>query len=470
MGLIISGIVLLFTLFMAKRMLTQVKIPAPIWAAGKLIAALMIVLGGFNGMFFYAEPGYKYHVRTITGEEKMVADVGYNTYTFGRVNAWKNAMTVQSTDLGGNSVDAESESSTSSADIPPQTLVFLDQVDAKVTATVRYRLPSEEDAFLRMAREYRTPDNLLLTELIPAFKETLGANAALMGAEEYFSGAKTQFNNDFENQMRDGVIEVRRKQVIKSRLGRRTGSANAALGEDQEGFGDDKEIVFEVTRILDSNGQPRRKEQAFARFGVGVVSARVTDVIPNEAFQGRMRLKQESSANRAIAQERRAQEVQERFLAIEKGEREVAQKQAEAKVRQIELTTNAETDKQLALTDARKRKEQAAIDRDTAEIRLEQTQIDAEARKVAADAEAYEKTAILEADNALQIKADAYVEVQKVWAEAFATRKVPTTVFMGTGSTAGVPGSDNDVSTYLKLKTVQAANDLNVDMSIRKGN
>ena len=32
--------------------------------------------------------------------------------------------------------------------------------------------------FLKMARLYRTPENLLRTELIPAFQETFGATAA----------------------------------------------------------------------------------------------------------------------------------------------------------------------------------------------------------------------------------------------------------------------------------------------------
>ena len=38
---------------------------------------VLATLGGvFLGAFFYAEPGVKYHVRTIFGEEKMVRDTG----------------------------------------------------------------------------------------------------------------------------------------------------------------------------------------------------------------------------------------------------------------------------------------------------------------------------------------------------------------------------------------------------------
>ncbi len=76
-----------------------------------------------------------------------------------------------------------------------------------------------------------------------------------------------------------------------------------------------------------------------------------------------MRLRQQAAADRAIANEQRIQEEEQRLLAIAKGERELAERQAQAKVRQIDQTTNVETEKQLAITSANKLKEQAEIDR-----------------------------------------------------------------------------------------------------------
>ena len=85
-----------------------------------------------------------------------------------------------------------------------------------------------------------------------------------------------------------------------------------------------------------------------------------------------------------------------------------------------------------------------------------------------ADAAAYEKTSILEADNALAQKLAVYVDVQKVWAEAFANRKVPTTVF---GAPEGGVGTDGDISHFIDWLTMQAAKELAFDPSIaRKSN
>ena len=428
---------------------------------------LMFVVSSFNGMFFYAEPGFKYHVRTILGEEKMVSDTGFNTYMFGRYNAWKNAMSVQASASGGGEITAERDGAQMSANLAPKSLVFLDQVDAFVSATARFELPSDEDAFLRLARQYRTPENLLRTELVPAFEETLGATAALMSAEDYFQGGKTEFNNEFQRQMENGIYLVRRIETQVASGQTRTGTANAALGENQEEFGEDTKTVFVVQKLLDDAGQPRRKAQSFAKFGISMTSARVTDVNPNTKFKDRMALRQQAAADRAIAREQRIQEEEQKLLAVARGEREVAERQAAAKVIQIERTTDAETEKQLAITAAEREREAARIAKEQSEILLEKARIDAEAVQVAADAEAYAKSQILAADNALAQKLEAEIEIQKLWAAAFAKRNVPQYVFGASNGEGGSPvGSDDEAQRLFQILTLQAAERLDYDRRI----
>lgn len=436
-------------------------------AAGYFLAGGYFLFSGFNGIFFYAEPGFKYHVRTISGQEKMVSDTGFNSYLFGRVNAWKNAMSVQASFGGAGQVSAEAEASSLSANLAPQSLVFLDQVDANVTATARFELPSDEEGFLKMARLYRSPENLLRTELIPAFQETLGATAALLSAEEYFQGGKTEFNNEFQRQMENGIYIVRRveERISLDKVPAKA-SANASLETNQKDYGDQSKTVFRVKKILDEIGQPQRKSQSFTQFGITVTSARITGVDPNQEFKNRMRLRQQAAADRAIAREQRIQEEEQRLLAIAKGEREVAERQAQAKVLQIERTTNAETEKQLTLTEALKLKEQAEIDRDRASVLLDKAEIDAQAVKVAADAEAYAKAAVLEADNALAQKLDAEIDIQKVWAEAYAQRNVPQYVF-GAGAGDVPTGADQEAQLLQQLLTMEYAKRLEYDRTLQ---
>ena len=415
---------------------------------------------------FYAEPGYIYHVRTVLGNEEVVTEVGYKFYPFGRYNSWKRAMTVQAlTGSRGDAIRAEKDSDNTSASLPPMSIMFLDQVDALAEATVRFSIPSDSESFLKLAHEYRSPENLLRTSLMPSFKETLKANASLMTAEEYYAGGQTGFNSTFEEQMTNGIFLVKREEIqVRSRKTR--ASANAALGTDQEEYGDNMKTVFVVNKVLDSDGLPKRKKQRFIEFGITVVSALVTDMNPNRKFVERMQLKQQASADRAIAREQRVQEEEQRLLAIARGEREVAERQAKAKVEQIQKTTEAQTEKQLAITKAEKFRAEAAISKDTAQINFEKAKIEAQTVRTLAEAEAYKKKVILQADNALSQKLDAEIKIQQLWAKAFAERKVPTTVFGGGGSGAPV-GSDGEVKAFMQMLTLDAAKRLNYDRDMK---
>ena len=456
------------------------QFPLPSWVRSSLVvfSIIFVGLGTFNKVFFYAEPGYVYHVRTITGEERVVDDVGYSYYFFGRYNTWKKAMTVQSVPFADNDGDGrpdyvsdeDSNDANTSASLPPLSVVMLDQVDSRISATTRFRIPIDPETFLKMAHEYRTPENLLRTALIPAFKETLQATGSLMAAEEYYQGRRTEFNAEFENQMQLGIYLVSRQETkVKDDTAEVAATADASLGADQKPFGKGEKTVWKVTKKLDKGGMPVRKAQKFTDYGIEVIEARVTDLVPNKKFVERMQLKQQASADRSIAQEKRIQEVEQRLLVQAKGEREIAEEQAAAKKVQIKATTEAETDKSLVLIEAAKFLEQAEIDKQTAQITKEKAEIDAQRIKVLADADKYEREARIAGDNALQQKLDTEIAVQTVWAQAYSKRKVPQSVnvFGGGQSGSGVTtGGDSETSNFMRMMTMQAAKNLNYDRGI----
>jgi regulator of protease activity HflC (stomatin/prohibitin superfamily) len=467
----------------AFRLQNQFPVPNGVGIGIIALSLFSFGLGLWDSVMFYAEPGYVYHVRTITGDEKAVgltdADVGWNTHWFSshRITPWKREMSlVAKADYDGQMEDDTAtldDDAVAEAAMGPVRAIFLDQVDADISATARFRLPTDEESFLEIARAYRSPANLVRTTLTPAFRETIQANSALMGAEEYFNGSRNQFNIDYQDQLENGLFITRRVEVQSERVGSAAqGSANASLGPDQEEFGDTEKLVLEVEKLTNEQGVALRKVQSYTELGIVVVEARITDVVPNQAFAQRMVLKQQAAADRAIAREQRIQEEEQRLLAEARGEREVAERRASALVEQIQQTTEAETTKQLALTAATQQKEQAEIDRETSAIRLEQARIDAERQTTLADAAAYEREALINADNALQQKLDAETEIQRVWAEAFARRAVPQTVFVTGGGEAGngstPTGSNTELANMVQLMTMQMARQLDYDRTVAK--
>ncbi|EPJ2809270.1 SPFH domain-containing protein [Pseudomonas putida] len=426
-------------------------IAIPVLAFGALAAI-------FNNVFFYNEAGQMTHVRTIFGEEKVVEDVGYATKWFGRSTAWRRTIGVQSSLHMDNPEDTRSGHPSITLENLP--IVFLGNVDAKAEFSSQFRLPSGE-AFLKIAQEYRTPDNFLQRALLPAVKETLQATASLMSADDYYAGNRSHFGAEFENQLRNGLYLTSRKEIRVQRDNYPAQTAILQAGTEQGSFGDNSATRFIIEKKLDKNGQELRKLQQFRLFGVEVVDARVTHIDPNPQYQQRMVRVQQALAELAVARQNRLKEEEEKELVSARGAKDVEAKRQESLRQQIERTTEAETEKQLALINAEREKRRAEIDKQTAELLRDKAHVTAEATKITADAEAYAREASIKADGALQTKLDALVQINRAWAEAAAKAPVPS-VMMG-GTEPGI-GRQDEMSKLMSVLATKAAKDLVVDL------
>ena len=430
------------------------------------VIALLVVVGLFSSMFVYNEAGYQTHIRTAWGEEKVVTDVGYAVKGFGRATAWKQAQTVQFFLCDPTDCEAEGEEGVSSS-VKNYKIVFLGNVDGGVEASTRFRLP-QGDKFLKIAQEYRTPENFINTALTPAIKETLQSTASLMSADDYFSGARSEFCSEFENQLRSGQYVTKRREVERQNVRGRNEGAALQSGADVVGEQQDtgKRTEFVTEKILDDKGVPLRKQQQFVGMGVDVVEARITNVDPNPQYKERMQKVQKALADLAIARQDRLKEEEQKLLVTARGEKEVEEKRQETLRNQIEQTTNAQTAKQLAIINAEREKQSAMIAKLTSVELLEKAKIDSQAVKVTADAEAYAKAAVIEADGALDKKLAALVDINAKWAEAASNARVPSVMMGGSGEN-GI-GRQSEISQLMGIMAVKAAKDLQVDMTIQK--
>ena len=429
-----------------------------------LVAAIGFV--SFNGVFFYNEAGFATHVRTIFGEEKIVDDVGYATKWFGRATPWKKALSVQSVLTEALEIDDSSDNDSLGATIEAFPIVFLGNVDAKVESSARFRLPSGEQ-FLKIAQEYRNPENFIKTALVPAIKETLQATASLMSADDFYAGARSEFAAEFENQLNDGLYLIKRKEIRGPRGHLPSQTAILQAGTEQGNFGDNNASQFVTEKVTDSKGIPVRKQQQFRKYGVEVVEARITNVDPNPQYKQRMVKVQQALAELAVARQNRLKEEEEKLLVTARGEKEVEARRQETLRDQIEQTTQAETEKQLAVINAEREKQRAEIEKQTAELLRDKASITAQATKITADAEAYARKAVIEADGALQPKLDALVQINKVWAEAASQAPVPGVMMGGSGNGASASRQD-EIGQLMGILATKAARDLSLDMKVKE--
>lgn len=423
-----------------------------------LIFAFTFIAGGWS----YADPGYSYQVRGAFGTVKAagIDKPGWFWSEFGSVYPWPKAISVEH-------AEDDPDKAEDAGSLYPLKIRMLDRVDGVMSQTTRFRLPSDEVSFLRMAEEYRSPENLLRTELIPAVTQVINASASLMGAEDYFNGQSNQLQIDFDYQMRSGIYVVERKEVKVHTEVDQKGSANAAKGDKQDEYGPDTQIKFVVEKLRDKNGNFQTRPHNYKNFGIDVIDAKITAFVPNKNFVERMEKQQKASADRAIARETKVQEEEQRQLAIVRGQREIAEEQAKVQKEQIQKTTVAETEKALALITANKAKESALIEKETAAIQLERDRIRAQQTKVLADATAYEKEAMIAADNGLKDKLAAEIKIHEYWAAAYKERKVPEWDWK-IGADASGKNDNADFKQMMQLITAASAKSLDYNREIKK--
>lgn len=467
----------MFTIFMAVLflvvavMIKMIKFPTEIGIIKKILvpttAALGIVIGGL-GAVNYNDAGFCQHTRTIFGTESSTCETGWFFVGWGTSTAWPHYITVAHT------LDATGENAGTAflgSIAEPYRVRLADNWTGDVTQTTRFGIPQDEAQFLDMARTFRTPERLINTTLKPAVTASLDSVSNMFTMEEYYSGGKRdQFKSEYKDAIEKGRAQVR--QVSLNQAGgvirNRAAPSDSDVAQDTSEIGDTEVRRVIMEKVTDASGNDIRIPHDFTEIGVTVASAILENLDPDDKYEEQINDRKAAASRRVVAREQRLEQEEQRLLAIQQGETDIAKRQAAAKVEQIEKTTNAETSKKLALIEAERMKEEAEIAQQTAAINLERARIDAEAVTVAADAEAYAKEAILAADGALAQKLAAWVEAQKVWADAASKINVPSTV-IASGGDGGAAGSAlGTVDQFMNMLMVKTAKDLAVDPNITK--
>lgn len=423
---------------------------------------------GIGGAVSYNDAGFCQHVRTIFGTESSVCETGWYFAGWGTSTTWPHFITVAHTvDATGESVNTAFQGSI----MPPYRVRLADNWTGDVTQTTRFGIPQDSEQFLNMARTFRSPERLINTTLKPAVTASLDSVANMFTMEEYYSGGKRdQFKSEFKDAIEKGRAAVR--QVSLNQAGgvirNRVAPSDSEVAQDTSEVGDTEVRRIMIEKVTDEKGNDVRTPHDFSEIGVVVASAILENLDPDDKYEDQINDRKAAASRRVVAREQRLEQEEQRLLAIQQGETDIAKRQAAAKTEQIQATTDAETKKMLALIEAERMKEEADIAKQTAAVNLERARIDAEAVQVTADAEAYAKQAILEADGALQQKLAAWVEAQKVWADAASKINVPATVIAGGDGSSTAGNALGTVETFMQMLMIKTAKDLQVDPTITK--
>ena len=425
------------------------------------VMALSGILIGGLGAISYNDAGYCQHVRTIFGNETSTCDTGWYFSGWGSSTAWPYFITVAHT------LEPDAEGSAISG---PYNVRMSDNWTGDVYQTTRFGIPQDQEQFLKMARDFRSPERLITTTLRPSVTAAIDTVANMFTMEQYFSGQmRDQFKIEFKDTLMKGQPKV---QLVPKVIDALNADPSGAAASDTANAADTSDVgattvtIMVAEKVLDTTGKEIRTVPEYLQYGILVSQSILEKIEADPAFEEQQKKRKDAVSRRVIAKEQRLEQEEQRLLRIAEGDTEIAKRQAEAKTEQIQQTTEAETEKKLAITAAERVREEARVAKETAGINLERARIDAETVRVAADAAAYEKRVILEADGALAQKLAAWTEAQTVWADAASKINVPSTVIAG-GNGSGNSGSAlGTVESFMNMLMVKTAKDLSVDTTI----
>jgi len=309
---------------------------------------------------------------------------------------------------------------------------FSDATTANVKGITQFILPSDEKEMILIHNTHRTPQSLVVKRLAPYTKECLQSSAQLMSSEKHYGGGRAQMAQDFMDQLKDGVFLLKTEENIV-----------------YDSLEQEKKRIYQTEIQYDKKtSAPKRKLSSIKEYGITVADAAITDVDYEDKVDQKLVKIIDAATKSSISKQELMTAQQQTLTAKAKGEQALVEIEYQQKQEQTRQVVEAETKVKVAEQDKLQQK-----------IAYEGAILEAKKIKELADAEAYAKSRIMQADGALEMKLKAQVEVQKVWADAFSKYTgaiVPQ--FQTGGSTT------NGALNFMDIMTAKTAKDFALDL------
>ena len=310
---------------------------------------------------------------------------------------------------------------------------FSDATTADVKGITQFILPSDEKEMILIHNTHRTPQSLVVKRLAPYTKECLQSSAQLMSSEKHYGGGRAQMAQDFMAQLKEGVYLLKTEEnVVFDSL-------------EQE-----KKRIYQTEIQFDKKGgAPKRKLSSIKEYGITVADAAITDVDYEDKVDQKLTKIIDAVTKSSISKQELMTAQQQTLTAKAKGEQALVEIEYQQKQEQIKQVVEAETKVKVAEQDKQQQK-----------IAYDGAILEAKKIKELADAQAYARAKIMQADGALEMKLKAQVEVQKVWADAFSKYTGAIVPQIQTGGT----GTTNGALNFMDLMTAKTAKDFALDL------
>ena len=357
---------------------SRIKMPFGIDLPGKkwmwVVGAMFIFM--INGLFFWANAGTVYSVQYPWGGDSMVATQGIKIKAWGRTIPISYEISIQDIILTGEQELGDNQDGIYNRSA--KKWEFADAIKADIaTAIVIEIITEDEESFLSMADRNRSEGKLIYGRVLPNIDAALKNTCKLMDAQDYISGAASDFDMYFRDQLENGMYQVE---------------------EYYDGEGD-LEVIGDTTTVrnvnsLSSNSRQKKYKikkdsqgnivrhdasNSLKSYGIKFVQAQVTSIDWEGSFDTRLDRQKEEVALTQLEKQAAERLYYTTQKEIALGESNKATERATLEKQQIKLTIAAETEAKVAIQNTIAEKQ-----------KLEVAKLQAMSKKVAADATYYE--------------------------------------------------------------------------------
>ncbi|SKC78054.1 SPFH domain-containing protein [Ohtaekwangia koreensis] len=394
-----------------------------------VVAILGMVLFLTINPFSWNDAGNRTVVERTTGEQivQFAPGIFYAGF-FAKEKEWPNQISVTYQDE-----NPKLEIEDNGIEVGQIMIRFSDATTANVKGITQFILPSDEKEMILIHNTHRTPQSLVVKRLAPYTKECLQSSAQLMSSEKHYGGGRAQMAQDFMDQLKDGVYLLKTEENVV-----------------YDSLEKEKKRVYQTEIQYDKKtAAPKRKLSSIKEYGITVADAAITDVDYEDKVDQKLTKIIDAVTKSSISKQELMTAQQQTLTAKAKGEQALVEIEYQQKQEQTKQVVEAETKVKVAEQDKMQQK-----------IAYEGAILEAKKIKELADAQAYARAKIMQADGALEMKLKAQVEVQKVWADAFSKYTGAIVPQFQTGGSTTTNGALN----FMDIMTAKTAKDFALDL------
>jgi hypothetical protein len=404
--------------------------PLKFWNTKRLISVgvfgVLLILAAQS--FFIARESKQYYIlNKANGQRSAVMTPGLHFITpfVTEVREWDKYLEIKGVkvDKDGNLEVSEKESealkNVEGIIRGGVSVRFIDKVTANVYPSVRFQLPSDPQSFIKLVETYRTPENLVMNTLVPTVSEQLKNITFMFTADEYVSGGATIYRSEIEDVLKNGAYVFAKETV------RDTVYAEPAIGGDSTVVKNVKREIreiktFEKNKKMLKDGVAIRKKHEITENNIVTAQVIIDEIILDKGYEDKLKEQMNLAAQAVVENQKIIAAKAKQQSIIAEGERDKASERVKQEKEQVSKLISIET-----------QVKEEESKRQLAEINVKTEELKAKATKIAADAEAYKNSKLVQAGLTPLEKARIEKETKVEVARELAKMNVPQTIITG---------------------------------------